>query len=85
MFDSSDYPKALDEELFQSWLEQGREMKISYNYLLIIWNMMEEIYQPAYIEEREEWNEYERYPNNTGQDALVAVFDLYSESRVVLS
>ncbi|GGF39210.1 hypothetical protein [Echinicola rosea] len=85
MFDSTDYPQALDESLFQSWLQEGRHMKISYNYLLIIWNVVEEVYQPAYIQERSELNEYEQYPHNKGQEALVAAFDLYSESRVVLS
>ncbi|AGA79770.1 hypothetical protein [Echinicola vietnamensis] len=84
MFDSSDYPQALDEALFESWLEEGRAMKIPYQYMVIIWNVMEEVYQPAYVQDRDALSEFERYPTNTGQEGLVAVFNLYSESRVTL-
>ncbi len=84
MFDSPDFPKPLDEELLESWLEDGQQKKIQYNYLLIIWDVLEEKYLPVYIEELEEIKEYERYPNIYGQEGLVAVFDLYSASRVIL-
>lgn len=82
MFDSSDYPLALDEALFENWLVSGREKKICYNYLLVVWNAHEEIYQPVYVETRDEIAAYEWYPNNSGQEGLVAVYDLYSESRI---
>ena len=84
MFDSSDYPKSLDEELFDTWLEEGRAKKISYNYLMIIWNAFEEKYLPVYAEDRQEFNGYEPYPNNSGQEGLVAIYDLYSGSRIGL-
>ncbi len=32
MFNGSDFPKSLDEEVFNLWLENGRQSKIGYNY-----------------------------------------------------
>ncbi|MBD8489310.1 hypothetical protein IFO69_11185 [Echinicola sp. CAU 1574] len=84
MFDSSDYPKPLDEALFETWLEKGREKKIPYNFLMIIWNVIDGAYKPVYAESREELKGLEWYPNNTGQEGLVAIYDLYSESRIIL-
>ncbi|WP_339755416.1 hypothetical protein [Algoriphagus aquimarinus] len=82
MFDGPDYPNSITEDLFESWLEEGRASKISYHFLLIVWNVYDEKYNPVYVETREEiWN-YELYPNAKGSEALIAVYDLYSESRV---
>ena len=82
MFDGPDYPKPLEEDQFDEWLEQGRESKISYHYLLIIWDSFEEKYLPFYTEDRPVIADYEQYGNAVGQESLVAVYDLYSESRV---
>ncbi|PIB35296.1 hypothetical protein BFP72_07735 [Reichenbachiella sp. 5M10] len=84
MFDSSYYPKALDESLFESWLEKGRESKIPYSYLLVVWDEREANYQPVYVEQRESILHYEVYEHSTGNESLVAVYDLYSESRIHL-
>lgn len=83
MFDGPDFPKPLDEELFEIWLEKGRQSRLSYHYLLVVWNELEAEYQPAYEEHRDKINEYERYPGLTGRESLVAAYDLYSESRIV--
>lgn len=83
MFNSPDFPKALDEELFSTWLEHGRESKISYSYLLIIWDEFESDYRPDYVEDRDEINQYEKYNESTARESLVAAYDLYSESRIV--
>ena len=40
MFEDPDYPKPLDEDQFDQWLEEGRELKINYNYMLIIWDSL---------------------------------------------
>lgn len=85
MFDGSDFPKSLDEQQFEEWLEEGRESKISYQYLLIIWDAFEEKYQPVYLEERSKINSYELYGNSVSQESLVAAYDLYSESRIMVS
>ncbi|MEL6558771.1 MAG: hypothetical protein AAFQ94_11345 [Bacteroidota bacterium] len=85
MFDGSDFPKSLDEQQFEEWLEEGRESKIGYEYLLIIWDAFEEKYQPVYLENRDKISSYELYGNSVSQESLVAAYDLYSESRIMLS
>lgn len=80
MFDGPDYPKSLDEEVFNLWLEQGRESRIGYKYLLVVWNTYESAYQPVYTEHRHEINQYDRNPMS--RERLVAAYDLYSESRI---
>ena len=83
MFDGSDFPKSLDEELFDSWLENGRQSKLSYSYLLIIWDELESEYQPVYVESRDELNNYAKHTISIGRESLVAAYDLYSESRII--
>ncbi len=82
MFDSKDYPKPLDELVFEQWLETGRKSKISYSYMLVIWDELEEEYQPVFVSSRGEINSYERFGAHYTRQALVAAYDLYSESRV---
>nr|WP_224994331.1 hypothetical protein [Cesiribacter sp. SM1] len=83
MFDSPKFPKTLDEELFETWLERGRLSRLNYHYLLVVWNELDAEYQPFYAENRNKIDEYERYPGVVGHESLVAVYDLYSESRIV--
>lgn len=82
MFDGSDFPKSLDEELFDAWLENGRLSKIGYNYLLIVWDALESNYRPVYAESRDKIYKYEMYQTSTGRESLIAAYDLYSESRI---
>lgn len=83
MFDSPDYPKSLDEALFDTWLEAGRASKIPFAYLLVIWDEIEGKYLPEYVENRRSIEDYEKYGNSPARQVLVAAYDLYSESRVV--
>jgi hypothetical protein len=83
MFEGSDFPKSIDEEVFNVWLENGRLSRRRYNYLLIIWDEYESKYSPFYAEHRDEISEYETYKTSTRRESLVAVYDLYSESRIV--
>lgn len=83
MFETPERPKSLDEETFESWFEKGRESKISYAYILIIWDEVEENYSPVYLEERAEVEEYQSSGEFYVRQKLVAVYDLYSESRIV--
>jgi hypothetical protein len=46
MFDGPDYPKSLDEELFERWLEKGRQSNLGYKYLLVLWDTLEENFRP---------------------------------------
>ncbi|MEP0710981.1 hypothetical protein [Algoriphagus sp.] len=82
MFDGPDYPSSIKEDQFEAWLEAGRASKISYHFLLIVWNVYDEKYIPVYTETREEIRNYEFYPDAKGSEALIAVYDLYSESRI---
>ena len=82
MFDGRDYPKPLDESLFEIWLEKGRESKISYNFLLLIWDDLDAQYLPVYAEHRDTFSEYEKYGESKGREALVAVYGLFSEARI---
>ncbi|EAZ81496.1 hypothetical protein [Algoriphagus machipongonensis] len=83
MFDGASFPKALDEQTFESWLENGRHSRIPFNFLLILWDDIEGEYEPVYVSEREEIHKYDRYTNTPGRQLLVAAYDLYSESRLV--
>ena len=82
MFDGSDFPTSLDEELFNDWLEAGRNSKLSYAYLLIIWDELDAKYLPVYTEYRKKIQDYERYPGASSNESLIAAYDLYSESKV---
>lgn len=84
MFDGPDYPKSLEEEMFDAWLENGRTSKLGYSHLLIIWNELESAYQPVYTDNRETISRYEVYGQSTSQESLVAAYNLYSESRIDL-
>ena len=83
MFNGPDFPKSLDEEVFSLWLTKGRESKIGYCYLLIVWDAYDSQYRPVYATHRDEIGEYEIYQSSTGRESLVAAYDLYSESRVI--
>ncbi|HEY0744315.1 MAG TPA: hypothetical protein VGD40_22765 [Chryseosolibacter sp.] len=81
MFEGHDFPKSLDEQVFNSWLENGRLSKIGYKYLLVIWDAYESAYQPVYAENRSEIGQYDT--SRISRERLVAAYDLYSESRIV--
>ncbi len=83
MFDGSDFPKPLDEALFDEWLEKGRSSKISYRFLMIIWDELEGNYLPVYTENRDDLVKYAPYQTATVRESLVAAYDLYSESRAM--
>ena len=83
MFNGPDFPKPLDEEIFNEWLENGRQSKMAYNYLLVVWDGYESAYRPVYASERKEIDQYEPYQSATTHESLVAVYNLYSESRIV--
>ncbi|MCC5920819.1 MAG: hypothetical protein LAT68_12155 [Cyclobacteriaceae bacterium] len=83
MFDGASFPKSLDEETFDEWLENGRNSKISYRYLCVIWDAFEENYIPTYKENREDIFGFDPYESSTGRESLVAAYDLFSESRII--
>ncbi|MBN3584061.1 hypothetical protein JYB64_16815 [Algoriphagus aestuarii] len=83
MFEGASFPKSLDEQVFENWLDNGRNSRIPYDFLLILWDDIEGEYQPAYTSDREEILKYDRYTNTPGRQLLVAAYDLYSESRIV--
>jgi len=84
MFDGADYPKSLNESIFENWLEIGRASKIGYHYMLILWDAFEENYRAIFLEDRESIKNYGLYPGANGTESLIAAYDLYSESRIGL-
>jgi hypothetical protein len=80
MFEGREYPKGLDEEVFNRWLENGRSSKIGYSHLLVIWDDYESAYQPVYVSHRDDIKTYQR---PLSRERLVAAYDLYSESRIL--
>lgn len=83
MFDNAQYPKSLEENLFHTWLEKGRESNLGYRYLLLVWDELDADYAPVYAYDHDEINRYEKYGRSTGRESLVAVYDLYSESKIL--
>ena len=80
MFDGPGFPKSLDEEVFNRWLEKGRQSKVGYHYLLIVWDEYESSYQPLYVANRDELQQH----NTSGsRERLIAAYDLYSESKII--
>ena len=80
MFEGPDFPKALDEEIFNRWLENGRLSKIGYHYLLIVWDDFESGYQPVYLAQRDEITAYK---TSKSRERFIAAYDLYSESKIL--
>lgn len=83
MFESFGFSKSLDEEHFDSWLENGRNSKISYKFMLIIWDEQESVYQPVYLENRSDLQDYAKDKSFNSREMLVAAYDLYSESKIM--
>jgi hypothetical protein len=83
MLNGPDFPKPLDENVFSSWLENGRLDKLGYKYLLIIWDEYDAQYKPAYATHRDEFGRYQSYRSSVDRESLIAVYDLYSESKIV--
>lgn len=82
MFDSREYPKSLDEELFEKWLEEGRESKMRYEYMLVVWDDLEADYHAEYVENRKQIGKYPFWGSQGGHSTTIAVYDLYSEARI---
>lgn len=80
MFDGPDFPKSLDEEVFNLWLEKGRLSRIGYHYLIVVWDEYASEYQPVYAQLR---SEIESRRASGNWERLIAVYDLYSESRII--
>ena len=83
MFDGPDYPKSLSEETFNSWLEKGRQSKIGYEFLLVVWDEYESEYRAVYAANRDELITYDSDKKPTTREWLVAAYNLYSESRII--
>jgi len=82
MFNGPDFPRSLDEKVFNSWLENGRLDKLGHKYLLIIWDELDEAYRPAYASDKNEFDRYQNYKSSVSRESLIAAYDLYSESKV---
>lgn len=81
MFENLGFPAHLSEDLFEEWLVKGRDDKIRYSYLVILWDDLEKDYRPVYVPDREGLEKYNEMRGTVG-DVLVAAYDLYSESKI---
>jgi hypothetical protein len=80
MFEGREFPKPLEEEVFNRWLEDGRRSLLGYHYLLIVWDEYEAEFLPVYLARREE---IAAYKTPASRERLIAAYDLYSESRII--
>ncbi len=78
MFESKEFTKSLDEELFDAWLEEGRESKMGYAYMMVVWDMYDEKFKPLYVDKLEKVHQFP----DSGREKFVAAYDIYSHSKV---
>lgn len=79
MFDGLGFSKTLSEDTFDQWLINGRESKINYEFMLVIWEEGEQDYCPIYLERREEIDEHQG-----SHSTVVAAYHLFSETKIAL-
>ncbi|MBO3700582.1 hypothetical protein [Roseivirga sp. E12] len=79
MFDGLGFSKSLNEDTFDQWLVNGRESKINYEYMLVLWEEGEQDYCPVYLEQRSEIEAYQ-----DGHSIVVAAYHLFSETKISL-
>ena len=82
MFENLHFQYSLEEERFDEWLEEGRDSKIRYGYLVVLWDEMEKDYRPIYLTERSDLEKYQDDRSNIS-DVFVAAYDLYTESKIL--
>ncbi|OEK06706.1 hypothetical protein [Roseivirga misakiensis] len=84
MFDGPDYRKSLDEDVFDEWLEAGRSSKLNSEFMLVVWDDQDQNYYPEYVRDRAaiETSGLEYYGQTNDIRSVVAIYHLYSESRV---
>lgn len=82
MFENLHFQSSLEEDRFDEWLADGRESKIRYDYLVVLWDEIEKDYRPVYLSERSDLEKYKEDRNNIS-DVFVAAYDLYTESKVL--
>lgn len=87
MFEGPEYRKSLDEDTFDQWLENGRESKMNYEFMLVIWDDMAHDYLPEYVESRQQISSQGLgiYGKTNGLTSIVAIYNLFSEAKVSLN
>ena len=84
MFEGPEYRKSLDENTFDQWLENGRESRMNYEFMLVIWDDVEQDYIPEYVESRQQISSkgIGLYGNTNGLTSIVAIYNLFSEAKI---
>lgn len=78
MFDGSGLPP-LEDEVFEEWLERGRQNPLGYRFLLVVWDEFELAHHPVYTSVRDD---IELFQRPSSRERFIAAYDLYSESRI---
>ena len=79
MFESEGFGQSLEESQFELWLEQGREHRFGYHYLVVLWDYQDESFKPLYLEDV---SDVRNYNPDVNREVVVAAYDVYSESKV---
>ncbi len=82
MFGSMGFGKELDETIFEEWLEKGRNQLVGYKIMAISWETIEEEFQHNYFFDKDQLNDF---VHEQGTSVFIAAYDLYSESRLLVS
>ncbi len=74
--------KPLNEDQFDRWLEDGRTHNLGYRLMMVVWSIWESDYHVVYAEDHEQMRSHIR--SMSLQEEMMAIYDVYSESRINL-
>lgn len=87
MFEGPEYRKSLDEDSFDQWLESGRESRMNYEFMLVVWDDVAHDYHPEYAENRQQILSFgiDHYGKTNNLTSIVAIYSLFSEAKISLN
>lgn len=55
---------------------------MNYRFMVVVWDSYDKAYKPIYVEDHEALYQFERFGDTANREAMVAAYDIYSESKV---